>query len=376
MRVSGSYELFPIHCQLPTLSPIEHTEQVAHELVRCLEHLPRTARQRLLTTMLTTLRRHTSMPLTFKPAHDITTIPWNAADNTPPVHSKGAPFSKGAPITIPTSTNPTARHIVRTAPHIHGRHTRVNTPPPTHTQPVPLSTTPPVINIPGTPTTTVNTIELRRSPRIALLSPRHYSQTALTAIAAPPPAQPTTSNYNYCAPVTHPITGETITNYKKLIADPLTATTWAQAFGKEFGNLAQGDAKTNTPGTDSIHVLPLNQLQHIPKDRTITYARIVVDYRPQKQDPNRVRITAGGNLITYPGELTTRTADLTTTKILWNSVISTPHARYLCLDIKNFYLGTPMDRFEYMKMPLDIFPPHTRAQYELDKHAKNGFIYL
>ncbi len=106
------------------------------------------------------------------------------------------------------------------------------------------------------------------------------------------------------------------------------------------------------------------------------YARIVVDYRPQKADPNRVRITAGGNLIAYPGELTTRMADLTTTKILWNSVISTPHAQYLCLDIKNFYLGTPMDRFEYMKMPLDIFPPHTKAQYELDKHAKNGFIYL
>ena len=137
-----------------------------------------------------------------------------------------------------------------------------------------------------------------------------------------------------------------ITNYKKLIPDPLTATTWARAFGKEFGNLAQGDAETNTPGSDSIHVLPLEQIQHIPKDRTITYARIVVDYRPQKTNPNRVCITAGGNLITYPGELTTRMADLTTTKILWNSVISTPHARYLCLDIKNFYLGTPMDRFE------------------------------
>ncbi len=114
----------------------------------------------------------------------------------------------------------------------------------------------------------------------------------------------------------HPITGESITTYKKLIADPLTATTWARAFGKEFGNLAQGDAETNIPGTDSIHVLPIEQIPHIPQDRTITHACIVVDYRPQKTDPNRVHITAGGNLITYPGELTTRTADLTTTKIL------------------------------------------------------------
>ena len=59
------------------------------------------------------------------------------------------------------------------------------------------------------------------------------------------------------------------------------------------------------------------QITNIPKDRTVTYGRIVIDYQPQKSDPNRVRITAGGNLITdYPGEVTMRTADLTTSKIL------------------------------------------------------------
>ncbi len=118
------------------------------------------------------------------------------------------------------------------------------------------------------------------------------------------------------------------------------------------------------------------QILQISNDRTVTYTRIVVDYRPQKADPNCVQLTAGGNLIEYPGELTTRTADLTTTKMLWNSVISTDDARYLCLDIKKFYLGTPMDRFEYMKMLLNIFPQATIEQYNLDKHAKNGFVYL
>jgi len=57
--------------------------------------------------------------------------------------------------------------------------------------------------------------------------------------------------------------------------------------------------------------------------------------------------------------------------MLWNSVISTDDARYLCLDIKKFYLGTPMDRFEYMKMPISIFPQATIDQYNLTKHAKN-----
>jgi hypothetical protein len=83
---------------------------------------------------------------------------------------------------------------------------------------------------------------------------------------------------------------------------------------------------------------------------------------PQKSDPNGVQLTAGGNLIDYPGKLTTRTADLTITKLLWNSVISTKDSRYMCLDIENFYLSTPMARFEYMKIPINVFPPATIKQ--------------
>ena len=71
--------------------------------------------------------------------------------------------------------------------------------------------------------------------------------------------------------------------------------------------MAQGDDKTNTPGTCSIFVMTHNEIRNIPQDRVFTYARLVVDFRPPKDDPNRVRITAGGKLIKYPGELTTRT---------------------------------------------------------------------
>ena len=181
---------------------------------------------------------------------------------------------------------------------------------------------------------------------------------------------------HFCAPVIHPTTGISIDKYTTLIRDNQLRETWVRAFGKEFGNLAQGDDLTNTPGTNSIFVLTHEQIRAIPRDRTVTYTRIVVDYRPQKADPNRVRLTAGGNLIDYPGELTTRTAELTTAKILWNSTISTPNARYTCLDIKNFYLGTPMQRYEYMKMPVSVFPDHIIAQYNLNKHAYNGFVYI
>ena len=107
--------------------------------------------------------------------------------------------------------------------------------------------------------------------------------------------------------------------------------------------MAQGDSKTNTPGTDSIFIMTQDEIRHIPSNRVVTYARLVVDFRPQKAYPNRVRITAGGNLIKYPGELTTRTADMTTAKILWNSILSTEDARFMGIDINNFYLGTPID---------------------------------
>ena len=121
---------------------------------------------------------------------------------------------------------------------------------------------------------------------------------------------------------------------------------------KELGRLSQGYGKKDdehyTKGTNTFLLMDLDEIKQIPRDRVVTYARIVVDYRAQKKDPNRVRVTAGGNLITYPFELTTRTADITTSKIMWNSTISTPGARYMAADAGNFYLVTPLDRPEYM----------------------------
>jgi hypothetical protein len=177
-------------------------------------------------------------------------------------------------------------------------------------------------------------------------------------------------------PMVHPTTGETISSYKRLMNDPVTAEIWQTAFGKDFGGMAQGDHKTGQKGTNSIFVMKHDEIKVIPNDRTVTYARVVVDFRPQKADPHRIRITAGGNLINYPGELSTRTADLTTSKLMWNSVLSTPGAKYMCLDIKNFYLTAPLDRFEYMKMPIGLFPTWIATQYNLAKHVLNGFVYL
>ena len=93
--------------------------------------------------------------------------------------------------------------------------------------------------------------------------------------------------------VVHPIMGETITSYRKLAHDPATREIWTTVFGKEIGNLAQGDTKTGTKGTNTIFFLTHSEIHQIPKDRKVTYLKVVVDYRTQKADPNRVRITVG-----------------------------------------------------------------------------------
>ena len=69
-------------------------------------------------------------------------------------------------------------------------------------------------------------------------------------------------------------------------------------------------------------------------------------------------------------------ADLTTSKIIWNSVLSTENTRFMGIDTKNFYLGTPLDRYEYMKIPHTLFPQHIIDQYNLLPHVKGGYMYL
>ena len=51
---------------------------------------------------------------------------------------------------------------------------------------------------------------------------------------------------HFAVPVVYPIKGETILKYKTLIKDPTTKYIWLAIFGNEFGNLAQGNTKTNT----------------------------------------------------------------------------------------------------------------------------------
>ena len=86
-------------------------------------------------------------------------------------------------------------------------------------------------------------------------------------------------------------------------------------------------------------------------------------YSPQKEEMKRTILDVGGNLINCPFDCGIPTADMITVKLLLNSVMSTPHARWMTTDIKNFYLNTPMKRKEYMRMELKNFPEDMIEHY-------------
>jgi hypothetical protein len=171
--------------------------------------------------------------------------------------------------------------------------------------------------------------------------------------------------------VIHPTTGANM-EYRGLIADKETFPTWDRAAANEFGRLAQG-VGGRIEGSNNIYFSPRSA---VPPNKTVIYGRFVVDVRPNKEEIHRVRLTIGGNLIRYDRYVSTRYVDLTTSKCLWNRVISTPGAKYMCLDVKNVYLGTPMDQFEYLRIPIKLIPLEIIIQYALLPLVSYGHIYI
>ena len=66
--------------------------------------------------------------------------------------------------------------------------------------------------------------------------------------------------------------------------------------------------------------------------------KVVCGVRPQKDDPNRTRITIGGNRIIYPGDLATPTASLELLKIIINISLSLHGAEFAWFDVNCFIL--------------------------------------
>jgi hypothetical protein len=112
-------------------------------------------------------------------------------------------------------------------------------------------------------------------------------------------------------------------------------------------------------------------VEDLPTNPKAAYADL-----PSKADSKRMQRTVGVDQIDYPDEFSTKTSSLPNAKILINSTISTPNARAMVLDIKDFYLTTPMERTEYMRININDIPTPILSHYQILALAHKGHVYL
>jgi hypothetical protein len=105
------------------------------------------------------------------------------------------------------------------------------------------------------------------------------------------------SQRHHANAVIHPVTGKEM-EYWALMKDPHLQPLWTRGFGNECGRLFQGIR--DIPGTDTCF---FTTLKDTPEDRKITYGKIVCDYKPHKQEKERVRLTVGGDILDYSGDV-------------------------------------------------------------------------
>ncbi len=120
----------------------------------------------------------------------------------------------------------------------------------------------------------------------------------------------------------------------------------------------------------------------IPRDRLkdITpYVRAVREKMKEGELQQRVRGTAANNR-NYIGRTDAENIDLPVIKMLLLDVVS---QRKLgkpgickCFDIENFYLNTPLDQDEYVRIPIKTISQHIIDKYNLSSFAHNGSVYF
>jgi hypothetical protein len=78
--------------------------------------------------------------------------------------------------------------------------------------------------------------------------------------------------------------------YRHLVKGP-DAKIWKKAFANDLGRLAQGVGTRMISGTNTVFFVHPSK---IPDGKKVTYAKLVADLRPLKDETHIVRVTIGG----------------------------------------------------------------------------------
>ena len=179
----------------------------------------------------------------------------------------------------------------------------------------------------------------------------------------------------------NPVTGKPET-IDSLLRGP-DSKIWTRSLANEWGRCTQGITKQR-PILDE-HIAGNNTMffirpHQVPAGRKVTYASIVCTMRPGKSEVYRVRITVGGNRLDAYQDVRSPAVGVTDTKLHLNSVISDAHrgARYCTGDIKDFFLGSDMAVYQYMRIHRKYLPTEIIKEYGLtaDFFDSRGYCYL
>ena len=150
---------------------------------------------------------------------------------------------------------------------------------------------------------------------------------------------------------------------------------WDKAVSNKFGRLAQGNIH-GVQVTDTIEFITKDL---VPQGRKVTYGLYRFDKRPLKPKPFRCCLVADGDKLEYEADASSPVASILETKILVNSVITETdkNAKFMTIDLKDFFLASPMLTPEFMKLQYKHIPDDIIKKYNLDKKvAADRCIYV
>jgi hypothetical protein len=162
--------------------------------------------------------------------------------------------------------------------------------------------------------------------------------------------------------------------HRQLHRDPRYKPMWDMLYANELGRLCQGIGTRTTPNTKQVagtNTFFLINYNDIPVHR-----HVICKVCPEKDNPNCTQITIEGSQICYPGDVGTNTASLELVKILLNSVLSWKGAHFSTIDLKKFYLDTPMPDPEYVCIKTMDIPDKSILEYNLLGCDRDGWVYF
>lgn len=157
--------------------------------------------------------------------------------------------------------------------------------------------------------------------------------------------------------------------YRKVMRGP-DAEAWLEKTVEEYVRLLD-ETKSIKP------ILRKDQPFDRRKDTTYVKATVREKYNSDGTIKRRVRAVAGGDRINYPYEVSAKTAELVTFKVLIQAAVSERRkggGKFCTMDIKDFYIQAPLLRPEYIRIHRSAIPEEVMVRFNLEAFVEDNSV--